>query len=65
MEKLPQYRELVRHAILDGPRDKYGDRPPLTSHDYGWLPADMYTSKYDEFDVCLMDHRLRVQNLKT
>lgn len=64
MQKLPKYRELVQHAILDGPREKYGgSQPPLTSHDYGWLPADMYTSKYDQFDRCLLDHRLRNQNI--
>lgn len=67
LERMPEYMELVDKSIRNGPREKYGhlSEPPLSSHDYGWLPADMYTAKYDGFDAALLDRRLKRTNIKT
>lgn len=56
--------EAVRHAIRDGPHEKYGELPlpPLTSHDYGWWPANTFEETHDEADRERFNHRLKRPN---
>lgn len=64
LDKMSQHMKLVDDAILSGPHEKYGrlPEPPLTSHVYGWLPADTYTGKYDLTDWQRFYHPRRKAN---
>lgn len=52
MDNLTKYTELVEKTMTKTPQIVYKDlmEPPLTSMDYGWLAADMFTAHYDEAD---------------
>lgn len=64
LDKMPENMKLVTNVITYGPHEKYGHlpEPPLTSHMYGWQPADMYTGKYDQADWERFYHPHRLAN---
>lgn len=62
-EKMPDYEQLVRKAMLDGPHERFGGRQLLTSQSYGWYEPDMFTKDQDDFDRECMVFKLKKTQL--
>lgn len=51
-DNLYKYTELIASEMNKTPKQTYKNwrEPPLTSMEYGWLPANMFTAHYDDAD---------------